>query len=267
LTALTALTALRAFTVAARAGEFAAAGAEPGVTSAAVSQQVKALEAHPGKQLFRRRGNRIAPTDAGRAILPRLGAALAVIAAVTAQVRDGQGRAQLVVPVLPPVAGLWLIPVPAGFDIAGFDIAGVDIAGVEVRVEDDSLRCGRHGAGQRRDCGAEADRDQQVTPLSGDRFARLAAPDRVPAGMALHALTDGDFIHTDWGPACGVAPTWAGWFAQAGSGRLPDPGPGVMKGFSTLAVVAAVVGLGVALVRPATVSGGCGRRAVGAAGD
>lgn len=66
------LNALRAFEVAARTGSFVQAGAELGVTAAAVSQQVKLLEDHLGKRLFHRQGNRITLTDAGRTAYPGL---------------------------------------------------------------------------------------------------------------------------------------------------------------------------------------------------
>jgi Bacterial regulatory helix-turn-helix protein, lysR family len=50
------LNALRAFEVAARCGSFVLAGADLGVTSAAISAQVRALEEHIGKRLFLRQG-------------------------------------------------------------------------------------------------------------------------------------------------------------------------------------------------------------------
>jgi LysR family glycine cleavage system transcriptional activator len=98
------LNALRAFEVAARTGSFVLAGAEMGVTSAAISQQVRVLEDHLGKKLFLRQGNRILLTDAGRAIYPRIEVALGDLASVTDEVRSGPQRARLVVSVLPSVA-------------------------------------------------------------------------------------------------------------------------------------------------------------------
>ncbi len=54
------LNAIKAFEVAARTGNFTLAATELGVSSAAVSQQVRNLETWFGKQLFVRSGNRIA---------------------------------------------------------------------------------------------------------------------------------------------------------------------------------------------------------------
>lgn len=60
------LNAIKTFEVAARAGSFTLAASELGVSSAAVSQQIRNLETWFGKQLFVRSGNRIALTDADR---------------------------------------------------------------------------------------------------------------------------------------------------------------------------------------------------------
>ena len=66
------LNALRAFEAVARLGSVRAAAAELHVTPAAVSQQVKALEADLGRPLTRRRGNALELTDAGGAGLADL---------------------------------------------------------------------------------------------------------------------------------------------------------------------------------------------------
>ena len=63
------LNALRAFEAAARHLSFTKAGAELHVTPAAVSHQVKALEAQVGVSLFRRLNNGIALTEAGGMLL------------------------------------------------------------------------------------------------------------------------------------------------------------------------------------------------------
>ena len=65
------LNAMKAFEVAARNGSFTHAADELGVSSAAVSQQVRNLEAYFGKQLFIRNGNRITMTDAAMRFIRR----------------------------------------------------------------------------------------------------------------------------------------------------------------------------------------------------
>ena len=66
------LNALRAFEAAARHLSFTKAAEELFVTQAAVSHQIKALEAHLGIPLFRRLNRRLLLTEAGQAYLPPL---------------------------------------------------------------------------------------------------------------------------------------------------------------------------------------------------
>ena len=66
------LNALRAFEGAARHLSFTLAAAELNVTQAAVSQQVRGLEARLGVALFRRLPRGLALTDEGLALLPVL---------------------------------------------------------------------------------------------------------------------------------------------------------------------------------------------------
>ena len=72
---------LRGFVMVARTGSFTRAAEALYLTQPALSLQVKALEAHVGKRLFLRQGNRLTLTDAGRTIQPRLDAAFAELAA------------------------------------------------------------------------------------------------------------------------------------------------------------------------------------------
>jgi LysR family glycine cleavage system transcriptional activator len=231
------LNALRAFEVAARTGSFVQAGAELGVTSAAVSQQVKALEALYGKRLFQRIGNRIMLTDAGRAIYPRLEAALADIAALGAELREDQTRGRLVVSVLPTLDEHWLIPCLRGFD------GGV---GIEIRVQDDPVVLARDGVDLRVTYGGHSYPDHRVVPLFRDEIVAVAAPDVVQHGLA--ALPDAAFIHTDWGAAYVTQPSWAAYWRQAGTRVAPDRRAGLVVDQTRMAMAAARAGLGAALV-------------------
>ncbi|SPH24342.1 Glycine cleavage system transcriptional activator [Defluviimonas aquaemixtae] len=240
------LNAIRAFEVAARSGSFVQAGAELGVTSAAVSQQVKALEVHLGKRLFLRQGNRIALTDAGRAIYPRIEAALGELAAVTAELMSGRDRARLIVSVLPSVAELFLAPALRGFDGLG---------GVEVRIEEDPVIFARDGVDLRITYGAHAYPDHHAETLFRDRLVPVAAPGFAAPECGLKHLPDGAFIHTNWGPAYATQPSWAAWFASKGLSRRPELRAGLNVGTTSFAVAAARAGLGVALV-PERIAGG-----------
>src|SRR5215470_12264655 len=106
------LGALRAFEAAARHGSFKAAAAELGVTPAAVSHQIAALERRLGTLLFERLNRAIAPTAKGAALVAvlselfdRLGAALDA-----ARRPRGTKRSILVVSAVPSLAAKWLAP-------------------------------------------------------------------------------------------------------------------------------------------------------------
>ncbi|MEZ5778765.1 MAG: LysR substrate-binding domain-containing protein [Paracoccaceae bacterium] len=233
------LNALRAFEAAARAGSFVQAGAELGVTSAAVSQQVRALEDHLGKQLFLRQGNRISLTDAGRAVYPRIEAAFGDLSAVTAELKSARSRARLVLSVLPSVAELWLAPALRGF---------AAVADLDIRVEDDPVVFARDGVDLRLTYGIHAYPDHRVEVLFRDRLVAVAAPSREIGADGLAGLADEAFIHTDWGPTFATQPSWPHWFAAAGIARRPDPARGLRVDRTALAACAARSGLGVALL-------------------
>lgn len=229
------LNALRAFEVAARSGSFVQAGRELGVTAAAVSQQVRALEAAYGKQLFLRQGNRITLSDSGRAIYPRLEAALAEIAAIGAELGEGQARARLVLSCLPTLAEAWLLPRLGG-----------RAGGLEIRVQDDPVNLAAEGVDLRLSYGAHFYPDHQIEPLFRDRLVAVSAPGLAPEGLA--ALPDAAFIHTDWGPRYASGPSWAAYWRLDGRRRPPDIRAGLVLGQTHAAMIAAGAGLGAALV-------------------
>ena len=233
------LNALRAFEVAARHLSFVQAGKELGVTSAAVSQQVRNLEDHVGKRLFIRQGNQIVLTDAGREIYPRLEQALGEMAALTEHLRDGAARPRLVISVLPSVADHWLAPALRGF---------VSRGGLDIRVEDDPVGFGREGADIRITYGSTYYSGQHVEELFAEVIVPVAAPGVFP-GLSIEDLDEADFIHTHWGRNYVTQPSWTNFLAHAGLGRTADPARGTRVGQSGLALATARAGLGVALVQ------------------
>ncbi len=74
---------LRVFEAAARTESFARAGRVLNMSAAAVSQQIKALETHLGKELFVRHAHSVALTDVGRAYLPGVQQSLQLLEAST----------------------------------------------------------------------------------------------------------------------------------------------------------------------------------------
>jgi len=230
--------ALRGFEVAARTGSFVNAGRELGVSAAAVSQQVKALEAVLGKQLFLRQGNRITLTDAGRTLYPSVENALTELRTATLNLRAAPRTARLLVSVMPSLADLWLLT-------ALRDFAGR--VHLDLRVEEDPVDLAREGVDLRLCYGGQYYTDHIVDRLFSDALMAYAAPgaglDGDPA-----KIPDSALIHTDWGPEYGVQPDWARHFEALGLRRHPDQSKGLHVGSTTLAASAARAGLGVALL-------------------
>ncbi|WP_430464560.1 LysR family transcriptional regulator [Tabrizicola sp.] len=219
------LTALRAFDCAARHGSFTRAGAELGVTAAAVSLQVRALEDHFGRQLFLRQGNRLTLTDAGRAIQPRVDLAFAELAHLAQDLGQEVGAARLVLSCLPSLADHWLLPRLAGF---------ARLAELDLRVEDDPVDLA--GGAVRLTYGAHFYPDHRIETLFTDEIIAVAAP-----GVGRARL-----VHTDWGPSHAAAPSWRRWYHEAGIAEVPAPG--LRVGQTAMALAAARAGLGAALV-------------------
>lgn len=101
--------ALRAFEAGARHLNFTLAAQELHVTQAAISHQVRQLETALGAPLFERRGHALTLTAAGRRYRDRIGDALDLIGAATAEVR-APAAGPLHLTVLPSLAACWLLP-------------------------------------------------------------------------------------------------------------------------------------------------------------
>jgi LysR family transcriptional regulator, regulator of gene expression of beta-lactamase len=104
------LNALRAFEAAARHLSFTRAGLELRVSQAAVSLQVKGLEAQLGAKLFRRLPRGIALTDEGQALLGPLADALGQIRGLLDRFEDGRLREVVTVGCVGTFATGWLLP-------------------------------------------------------------------------------------------------------------------------------------------------------------
>ncbi|AOY00031.1 LysR family transcriptional regulator [Jeongeupia sp. USM3] len=104
------LNALRAFESSARHLSFTRAAQELNVTQAAVSQQVRALEARLGCVLFKRLPRGLGMTDEGRALLPVLSDAFGRIERVLKQFDGGHFHEVLTVGVVGTFAIGWLMP-------------------------------------------------------------------------------------------------------------------------------------------------------------
>lgn len=107
---LPSLNALRAFEAAARHEGFVGAADELCVTTAAIAQQVRALEDWVGRPLFHRKARGLQLTSEARAMLPRLVEAFDALAGAAHGLRRHAERQEVQIAALPCVAQLWLSP-------------------------------------------------------------------------------------------------------------------------------------------------------------
>lgn len=140
---LPSLSSLRAFDATARHGGFAGAGRVLNVTHAAVTQQVRALEAELGVSLVRRVGRSVSLTEAGETLARTLGEGFGAIAIGIEDLRRSEGRRPLRVAttafigqalILPRLAEFWAahpgieIAMTPGFETVDILAEGYDLA-------------------------------------------------------------------------------------------------------------------------------------------
>lgn len=239
------LNSLRAFEAAARFGSFVLAGQELGVSSAAVSLQVKSLEENLGKKLFLRQGNRILLTDAGTGLYPTIGNALDEISGATQALRRVRHSRQLVISVVESFAGLWLMPRVAQF-------APDKRVTLDIRVQNDPIDFANDAVDLRLTYGSAYYPGYQEHVL----FSDVAIPVCSPQFWENHQDPSGDLsnvphdklIHVNWGRAYSSNPAWAAWFKRAGTSNLELDPPGLIISDLSLAVDAARSSLGIVLV-------------------
>ena len=104
------LRALRAFEASARLGSFTRAARELGVTSAAVGQQVRSLEAYLNLTLFHRGANGLEQAPRAGEALPVLRHGFDQIAEAVRMLSSNAGSTGLRVSVSPTVGMRWLVP-------------------------------------------------------------------------------------------------------------------------------------------------------------
>jgi LysR family glycine cleavage system transcriptional activator len=237
------LNALRAFEAAGRHLSITKAADELCVTVAAVSHQVKTLEAYLEVRLFRRAGNSLFLTDAGQAFLPGLRAGFAELERAIDALREHDCRGPLVLSVAPIFATKWLIPrldhfraahpdidvrISTALELAEFDRDGIDAA----------VRCGRG-----RYPGLIAHRlfGESVVPMCSPALLKGEHALVLPEKLRHHVL-----LHFDWPAQEQVTPDWGTWLRAMGV-RDIDASRGPRFTQPDYAMQAAAEGAGVVL--------------------
>jgi LysR family transcriptional regulator, regulator of gene expression of beta-lactamase len=227
------LNALRAFEASARHLSFTRAAIELCVTQAAVSHQVKGLEARLGVQLFRRLPRGLALTDEGLALLPALADSFDRIAELVEGLAGGTAAQLLSVAAVGTFATGWLLPRLPAFRAAHprIDVRlstnnnRVDLAGEGL---DYAIR---FGSGAWHGTDALPLLETPLTPLCAPALARTLHEPRDLLALPLLRSYRAD--------------EWPRWFAAAGLAAPTLRGP--MFDSSLAMAEAAMQGHGVAL--------------------
>jgi LysR family transcriptional regulator, glycine cleavage system transcriptional activator len=237
------LPALRAFEAVARLGSVRAAAAELHVTPAAVSQQVKALEADLGRPLIRRRGNALELTEVGDAGSDTLQAGFRLLAEAVRQMREHEARPQLRLSVDPTLAASWLIGrLPRYRALSG----SVDILLDANRRYADFARdqvdaAIRFGIGKFPGLEAHFMLAEELFPVCSPMLLRGAHPLKRPSDLKHHTL-----LHNDWSTRIGKWPNWQDWLDAAGAADV-DAKSGLHFNDGLVVLEAAQAGQGIFL--------------------
>ena len=247
---LPSLNAMRAFEAAARLGSFAKAADELFVTAAAVSQQVRALEADLGLALFDRIGRRLKLTDAGQVYASGLADAFDQIVSATTRARAGaRPKSRLKITVLASFAFGWLNARLPTFrarnpEVELFVDTNSQWYDLRRREVDIAIRYGVNLAEE----GLIAERflEEDVFPVCSPALLNGPEPLRRLKDLARHTL-----IHDFYAERSESWLGWEAWFALAGIPAKPPTG--LLYSGSILLYQGAIQGQGVALGRSALV--------------
>jgi LysR family transcriptional regulator, glycine cleavage system transcriptional activator len=233
------LTALRSFEVAGRLLSFTRAAEELFVSQAAISRQIRELEAAIGRPLFQRRHRAVVLTDDGASLLATLTDAFDRIDASLSTLAESTVSQAVTISVEPSFAALWMVP-----NLPEFRALHPDI---DVRIESDprliefrsneAVLAIRHGSS-----GGTWPRTE-ARHLTEEEMVPVIAPSLLRTGTALKRPADlqqFELLHEE------NRRVWADWFRAAGAPEDScDRGPVLADG--GLIMQAALRGHGVGL--------------------
>jgi LysR family glycine cleavage system transcriptional activator len=234
------LTALRSFEAAGRLGSFTLAADELSVSQAAVSRQVKELEAELGKPLFERRHRSVRLTAAGRSLLDVLSRSFDAMDASLSEIRGRRGGGLLEISAEPSFAACWLVSHLEDFRAGHPDIdvaVDSDMRLIEFRTHEAEIAI-RHGMDAKAWPRTEADLVVEVdlVPVIAPTLLASGPPLRTPADLLAHTL-----LHEE------NRSVWERWFSAAGVEGVPL-GRAQIFAEGNLVLQAVLRGHGVALV-------------------
>lgn len=239
------LLGLHAFVEVARVGSVKDAAARLGVTSGAVSQQVRGLEARLGLKLFERRNREVRLTDAGRRLLSDVGEPFGRIEDAVEAIRQDRipGGPRLTVSTTASFAATWLAPrlgrfnaIQPGIEVQLLTTPELVPLGAGPGCADVAIR---HGLGRWQGVDAALLMQPRLVPVGSPRLLADGPPVRNPADCLNYPL-----LHE------AASPDWRLWLQALGLDyRDRRVTRGTRFSDSTLLLGAAVAGQGLALLR------------------
>jgi len=233
------LTALRSFEVAGRLLSFTRAAEELFVSQAAISRQIRDLEAELGHPLFERRHRAVVLTPDGASLLRVLTDSFDRIDDALSSITAQAAEASVTVSCEPTFAALWLVP-----NLIEFRTLHPEI---EVRIDSDAhvieFRANEAVLAIRHGSGRSTWPRTETRLLMPTAMAPVAAPSLLASGPSLSAPEDirqFELLHEENRHA------WAEWFRLAGA---PDDrsGRGPLFADGALVLHSALRGHGIAL--------------------
>lgn len=231
------LASIRVFEAAARLKSFTRAAEELGMTQAAVSWQIKALEGRLGQSLFRRLPREVQPTEAGERLSSAATEALTLLRRAISDLTEADEHI-LSITTLATLASQWLAPHLGAFQLANPGLA------VRLDTNPNLLDLSREGfdVGLRSGHGDWPGLESQL--IMPSVFTPLCSPEMA---KRLKLENPCDLLEA---PRIGMEKEWAEWFAAAGLSDDRRPATRLTADYQVLEVAAALGGQGVALGSP-----------------
>lgn len=231
------LASIRVFEAAARLKSFTRAAEELGMTQAAVSWQIKALEGRLGQSLFRRLPREVQPTEAGERLSSAATEAVTLLRRAISDLTEADEHI-LSITTLATLASQWLAPHLGAFQLANPGLA------VRLDTNPNLLDLSREGfdVGLRSGHGDWPGLESQL--IMPAVFTPLCSPEMA---QRLKLESPCDLLEA---PRIGMEKEWAAWFAAAGLSDGRRPATRLTADYQVLEVAAALGGQGVALGSP-----------------
>ncbi|MCC5884705.1 MAG: LysR family transcriptional regulator [Halomonas sp.] len=232
------LSQLRAFEAAARHRSFKQAAEELAVTPAAVSHQVRELEALLGLALFERRIRQVVPTPAAEQLFSVLRRGFDAFGDALEALREQGNGSSVTLSCTSAFASQWLLPRLADFHTLHPDID------LRIHASEAPLDLSR-GASLAIRYGMGPYPEHEAEVLAEDAFALVASPQ---LGLASYGdLKTVRHIVFDWHCSTLGLPSWQHW-CQAAGGTIADLGASLTFSDESHAIQAVIAGQGVALL-------------------